>query len=441
MKKHILPICFLAATLCLCLILSLGILFAGPSQAGANEQLADAPVLLTDEGTINTAYLSDLSDWIRDHFFLRQELISIDRYLSARLFHTSGDSGVVLGEDGWLYYADTVADYTGTEPMTERELFAAANNLRLMAAYCETQGRQFRFMIAPNKNSLYGSHMPNYGVQAETSNADRLMALLDEQAVPTVDLFEAFRQEEQTLYFAHDSHWNTKGAAYGADLINAAFGVESAYYAGDFSQTAPHDGDLYSMLYPAFTDPEQDYVYGGSLDYRFTTSATRPDAIVLSTEGNGQKTLLAYRDSFGNLLFPFLADSYASARFSRSTAYDLTYEADCVLVELVERNLPYLIQNIPVMPAPQVDLTLPTSVSGTIAVTASTRGDYLQIKGTLPAVDDTSSVYVVCDDIAYEAFCLADSGFGIQLAPESVPQHVVCSVNGTLTMYKLEISK
>ena len=242
------------------------------------------------------------------------------------------------------------------------------------------------------------------------------------------------------MYFAHDSHWNTMGAALGADLINAAFGAQSNYYGGDFSQTTPHDGDLYSMLYPAFTDPETDFVYGGTLDYSFTTSATRPDAIVLNTEGQGQKTLLAYRDSFGILLFPFLSDSYAAARFSRSTAYDLTYEADCVLVELVERNLRYLIQNRPVMPAPQVQFDLPETISGTISATASTRGDYLQLKGQLPEIDDQSSVYILCDATAYEAFCMNDNGFGIQLAPESNPEYVVCSVNGALTMYKLEIS-
>lgn len=439
MKKNILSLCFLATALCLCLVLSVGILFAGPAQAGANEQLSDAPALLTEEGTINTVFLTQISDWVRDHFFLRQELISVDHWLSARLFQTSGDAGVVLGSDGWLYYTDTLTDYTGTDPMTERELFSAANNLRLMADYTEEQGRQFLFVIAPNKNSLYSQNMPDYGAQAEETNASRLLALLDAQNVETVDLFQAFRQEDRTLYFSHDSHWNTMGAALGADLINGTFGVESNYYGGDFSQTTPHDGDLYAMLYPAFTDPEQDYVYGGTLDYSFTTSATRPDAIVLNTEGNGQTSLLAYRDSFGNLLFPFLADSFSTARFSRSTTYDLTYEADCVLIELVERNLRYLIKNIPVMPAPQVQPTLPDTVSGTLAATSNTRGDYLQIKGQLPSVDADSSVYVVCGTDAYEAFCLEDAGFGINLNADSVPEYVVCTTNGTLTMYQLEI--
>lgn len=441
MKKNVLSVCFLILCLCLCLTLSVGMLFAGPSQAGANEQLAEPPVLRTEEGAINKDYLTQLTNWIRDRFFLRQELISIDHWLSAKLFHTSGDTGVILGRDGWLYYTDTLADYTGTDPMTERELFAAANNLHLMAEYCDSQDRQFRFMIAPNKNALYPEHMPHYGAVAETTDAERLAALLGKYGVPTVDLFDAFRQEEETLYFAHDSHWNTKGAALGADLVNAAFGVESSYYQGDFSQTTPHDGDLYAMLYPGFTDSEKDFVYGETLDYTFTTSATRGDAIVLNTQGSGAKNLLAYRDSFGILLFPFLADSYSAARFSRSTAYDLTLEADCVLVELVERNLRYLVKNLPVMPAPQVQLPLPEADSGSIAVKAAARGDWLQVKGQLPAVDADSPVYVVCDGAVYQAFCLEDAGFGLHLSTENNPEYAVCTTNGKLTMYKLEISK
>ena len=161
MKKNLLSICFLCIALCLCLSLSIGIFFAGPSEPGANEQLTEAPKMLTEEGALNASFLSDISSWIRDHFFLRQELISMDHWISAQLFHTSGDAGVILGTDGWLYYTDTLADYTGTDPMSQRELFSAANNLRLMADYCQSQGREFLFMIAPNKNSLYDQAMPN----------------------------------------------------------------------------------------------------------------------------------------------------------------------------------------------------------------------------------------------------------------------------------------
>lgn len=438
MKKKTGYAVFLGLFLAICLTLSVGLLAAGPSQAGANERLSDAPVLVTEDGVLNTDYLSDLFDWVNDRFFLRQELISLDRLLTAKVFGTSGEAGVILGHDGWLYFADTLADYTGTDAMSQRELWSAAKNLALMAEYCRENGKEFVFVIAPNKNSLYDGNMPGYGVKAQLRDADRLMELLDTMDVATVDLFAAFASEEEVLYFAHDSHWNSKGAALGADLINEAFGVSSGYFNGEFSVGNVHSGDLYAMMYPALTDTERDLAYGGELNYSFTGNATKPDAIVLNTESDAAGSLLAYRDSFGNLLFPYLADSYGRARFSRSTAYDLTLDADFVLVELVERNLDYLITNLPVMASPVRQVEMPEESAETITVNAETKGDFIRVTGNIPQVDADSALYVVCGDMVYEAFCLADNGFGVNLPEGSEAEYLICTVDGADVAYKFE---
>lgn len=426
---------FVAVLLLMCLSLSVGLLVFGPSQAGANEQLSDLPSIKTEEGW-NLDYLSQLQAYINDRFFLRQELISLEHKLWA--FADKAESGVLLGKEGWLFFEDTLADYTDTDPMTERQLFSAQRNLELMAQYCKEQGKTFAFMIAPNKNSLYGQFMESYGAQGESSNAKRLMARLENAGVPTVDMLSAFSQEKEILYFAHDSHWNSKGAALGADLINAAFGVESDYYSGDFSQTQPHAGDLYAMLYPAFQDPETDPVYGGKLDYTFTSKATRPDAIVLTTEGKGSGSLLAYRDSFGMLLFPYLADSYAQAKFSRSNTYDLTGEEDYILVELVERNLSYLYENLPILPAPARQIQLPEKAVGELPVETQNRSGLTQITGQLPQIDADSPIYAVSNGTVYEAFCLADGGFGLSLPKDARVEAVLCWIDGNMKMYNIK---
>lgn len=433
MKKKVLLCLFLGLFFLISLTLSVGMIAFGPSQAGANERLSDAPQWQDKEGNWNENYLSDFADWVSDRFFLRQELISLDNWLTATVFGNSGEDKVILGKDGWLFFTETLDDYTGTDPMSQRELFSAAKNLQLMQLYCRHEGKDFAFMIAPNKNSLYSAYMPDYGVKAEETDASRLMQLLEEMDVKTVDLFTAFRQVGQPLYFAHDSHWNSRGAALGADAINAAFGVESDYYGGDFSQKQRHDGDLYSMAYPAFSDPEMDSVYGGQLSYSFVGKNTKPDSIQLKTTGSGEGNLVAYRDSFGNLLFPYLADSYANALFSRSTSYDMTREADYILVELVERNLRYLIAGAPVMPSLVTQIELPQAVSGSADVTVNKT----QVKGTLPQMPDAdSSVYVVCDGTAYEAFLLADDGFAANVPEGAKPQYLVYTIGGKLMMFE-----
>lgn len=439
MTKKVLSWIFTVGVLLLSVTLVAGILIAGPAKAGANEVLSKAPQLTDKDGKLNDSFLNDAATWLSDHFFGRQELISTHNKTVSTVFGVSASDDVILGKDGWLYYEPTLADYTGTNTVSQRELFMAANNLALIQEYCDSQGREFAFVIAPNKNSLYPDAMPDYGVADPSANARLLHEALAERNVNYIDLFAVFEGQEEVLYFEHDSHWNSKGAALGADSINAAFGVDSDYFGGDFSQSEYHLGDLYEMLYPSFRDTEENPVYGGSLDFTYTGKASKPDSITLETAGNGAGSLLCYRDSFGNLLYPYLADSYGTCRFSRSVSYDLTQAGECVLIELVERNISYLYTNLPVMPAPQRALTLPEA-AGTAAIQSksvkSPEGMY-QIKGTLPVEADTdSAIYVICDGVAYEAFCQASGGYGAYVPGEA--QAVACYVNGTLQLFTAE---
>jgi hypothetical protein len=408
--------------------------FAGPSEAGANERLSPAPVLWKD-GQINDNFLFDTAVWFNDHFFLRQELISANNLLNTSLLQTSEKDSVILGTDGWLYYGSTLDDYTGRNPMSDRELSAASRNLELMAQYCAENNKRFTFMICPNKNSLYSGNMPDFGAVNLEHDGVKLLSLTEN--VTYVDLFEAFSQQDEILYFRTDSHWNSKGAALGADLINGSFGKTTDYFSGSFAQTNDYTGDLYEMLYPAFSGNESQPIYQGQLDFTFTGKQTRPDSITLLTQSSGSDSLLAYRDSFGNLLFPYLADSYGSARFSRSTSYDLTLDADYILIELVERNLRYLITYVPVMPSPVCQISS-APPEGTTPVQRSTtkqvpQGTHLWT-GNLD-YNPGDRIYIESAGTHYEAFQTQD-GFAVYLPEGQMPETVtIQNAQSTLTLF------
>lgn len=438
MKRMNLYRCFIAAILLISICIPVGTLLFGPSSSGANEQLAKPPVLIKKDGSLNDMFLSDAMQWFSDHAFLRQEFISLNNLLSAKLLQTSGADSVILGRGGWLYFADTLPDYTGGGLMAEKEIFAVANNLQLMNEYVTGKGGKFLFVPVPNKNSLYPVNMPPAYTQSDSSNALRLLEKLNTLQVPYSDLYAAFGQEEEILYFAHDSHWNSKGAALGADVINKGFGVDSSYYTAAFSKTVPHAGDLYQMLYPAFKDSEKNPVYGGTLDFDYTGNGKAPDSILLKTAGKGSGTLLAYRDSFGNLLYPYLADTYGDATFSRSVVYDLTPEAEYVLVEIVERNLEYLITNVPIMESPVRQITLPDTSSGTISVKATNYKvpeGYVQLRGQL---DIDGRIYVICGGNSYEAFLLKDNNFAVNVPLDTKPEAVVYTAGDTLIQLTIQ---
>ena len=442
MQKKRFDLLYICVCLVLCAVLWLGMLLAGPAQAKANEVLTTKPVLRSDAGW-NTRYLSDLADYVADRFFLRQELVTAhNRLLTALGGGEAAD--VIAGRDGWLYYAATLDDYTGAGALSDAELAAAARNLALMQEYCDARGIRFLFVPTPNKNSLYDAAMPSYGVKAQEHSAERLLRLLDAQGVANLDLFAAFRAQGETLYFAHDSHWNARGAALAADAINAALGRESDYFSGDFSGETAHSGDLFEMRYPAGHDGETDRVYGGALSYERAGSDTRPDSITINTTSQSDGTLLMFRDSFGNALYPYLADSFGAARFSRATAYNLTLTeklgAKYVVVELVERNLRYLLRFTPVMPAPERTPAEAGPAVGTVALTCPEATPAISgctlWRGTLPASEAGAQVCIRCGERAFAAFTGGDGTFSCYIPDGLTPDLAVAGSGEELHAYQ-----
>lgn len=430
MKKNVIYTAFTALIFLMCLVPSLGML--APSQgdgAGGNQALSAAPALRNAEGQWNTAYLSQIQDYAADNFFLRQDMITAWSALNARGLHSSITEDVILGTDGWLYFGDTLPDYAGLAPMSERETFSAARNLALMAEYCRGFGADFLFTAAPNKNSLYPEHMPPLTASRAPHNAERLAEELGRQGVDYLDLFALFRGQEETLYFAEDSHWNSKGAALAADALNRALGRSSNYFDGPFTPEQTHKGDLYDMLYPAGDGLDWEHAYGGALDFEYDAPIRSAENLTIMTHGKGEGSLVMFRDSFGNLLYPYMADSFDAALFSRSMPCRLDLaaarEAGCVVVELVERNLRYLIQNVPLMPAPRREFSegLETWRSGVnFAVEASDNlPGYALAAVTLPAPPAPGSPVLVAasDGNSYEAFLLEKDEIGLYL-PEGV---------------------
>lgn len=441
MKKNLPYAAFAALILLLCLIPSLGMLLpAQEGAAGGNQALSRAPSLRDAEGNWNPKYLSQVQDYAGDNFYLRQDMITAWSALNAKGFQSSITEDVVLGTDGWLYFSDTLPDYAGLDPMSEREIFSAARNLGLISEYCESQGAEFLFTVAPNKNSLYPEHMPALPRDDLRSNADRLAEELAGQGVNYLDCFALFRGQEETLYFKTDSHWNGKGAALAADAVNDALGRSSGYFAGPFSQEEVHKGDLYDMLYPAGEGLETDQVYSGELTVEYDAPIRSAENLTIMTHGGGEGSLLMFRDSFGNNLYPYLADSFDAALFSRSMPYRLDLvsqrEADYVVAELVERNLRYLIQNVPLMPAPcrgaekpegftvygsgvSFDAELSEDLPGYALVTGPS-----VLEGQEIPMADSPALVLASDSNYYEAFLLEDGAVGLYL-PEGVqPQGI-----------------
>ena len=319
----------------------------GPSPLLANESAPRTPALFSRDGTLNAEVLSDASNYAETRFAFRPFLVSARSFLYEKLLHSSAEPQVVLGKEGELFYASTVDDYTGSG-LSDAELRQIAVHLKKIQDALETRGVHFLFAAAPNKSSLIPGAMPDrYPEDLAGSNARRLLPLLREYGVRTADLYASL-SGRQDLYYRTDSHWTAEGAALAADTLLAALDRESGFFAGPFEEQGMHIGDLYQMLYPTGQGREAELVYAPGFMYETASDPRGGNAITIRTAcetGNG--SLYCLRDSFGIALYPYLAEAFATAEFSRSADYSLAafenVDADAVILEIVERHLAQLL--------------------------------------------------------------------------------------------------
>lgn len=330
---------FITLFLALLLIPSVGMLLGYESEAGANEILSPTP-------RFGMRMLSETADYVADRFALRQQMISLWSGLSEKLLHTSAEEQVLLGREGFLFFSETLDDYTGVS-LSDAELAQIAQRLRQLQDLLEAEGKAFVFTVAPNKNSLYPEWMPrSIENRHDSSSAVRLLPYLEQYGVHYADLFTPLSKE--LLYYRTDSHWTAEGAALGADTILAALDRESAYAGHVFRTNGLHRGDLYEMLYPTLPGREAEVADLTGLHFTALNDVSGGNAVTIRTESEqGSGRLLCWRDSFGIALYPYLADAFETATFSRAADYDLSRfagtEYDTVILEIVERNLPRLV--------------------------------------------------------------------------------------------------
>lgn len=423
---------FVAACLILCLVPFAGMAAAPTNTTTENRRLVSFPEI-KKAGRWNQEWLQEAGQYFEDHFAFRPYFVTADSEIMGRGFQVSNVDTVIDGDDGWLYYTATVKDYLGEDTLSEREVYNILHNLSLLKQYVEDQGGRFLFTVAPNKNSLYGEHMPYYAGRKAggTKNIELLKAGFEEKEIPYADLFSVFEDEKEVLYLKRDSHWNQKGAVLACNKILDSLGKKhETYETVPAVRTKTEYGDLNLMLYPKSAVPEWNYQYEKEPSYRYVTDfQSVEDAWIRTSNDQGEGSLLMFRDSFGNTLLPLMADTYKEGYFSKIVPYPIEeYMEEChtdtVVVEKVERNLREFLTEPPVMTGIPVKLEGAPEEKETKTTLRLKESEYdlsyLEISGTLDEeyakADTDIYVSVKCgdDEQVYEAFTVAegDSAYG-----------------------------
>ncbi len=341
------------------------VMFAFPNVQGdssENRELAAAPVLFTDEG-VNMNFFNECDSYVSDHIGFRSQLVSANTSAYIALFHMSPEDDVIMGSDGWLYYAKTLDDYFNVQSVSDRGINNIAHSLWMMQNYIEASDSSFVIAFAPNKSTLYPEHMPiNYVQSGNVGNLDRIEAAMLLEGVNYVSLQDLFRANSEEYYRKKDSHWNYEGALMAYNAMMEKTGKEYNDYSDViFAESYEWTGDLSNMLYASDAPLDGQRVPMKSFGYKYTSKQTKVEANRLDTynqEGTGRA--LIYRDSFANTLIPYFAENFAECYFSKITPYNMSdvdeFKPDVTIIELVERNIPNLAKAAPIMMAHSITI-------------------------------------------------------------------------------------
>lgn len=380
---------------------------------------------LIRNGRINTGFFQGITDYVADHFAFRQEMITADAGIKAGIFHSSANEKVIVGKKGWLFFQETMNDYQKRNLLSGREIHNCATVVRLIEQGVELQGAEFAFTVAPNKNTLYGKYMPDrFEAGSGEGNLEHLIAEMKKQKVHYVNLRTPLRKGKNQVYHKLDTHWNNLGASIACETLLDYLGKDHIHYENEsYLWKKNFSGDLQGMLFPKSRKKDWNAIYDRPWTYEYVNNVTSTEQMEIQTENQTQKddqknavkekqkkqkrhkSLVMYRDSFGNALVPFMAQEYLKGYFTKEVPYDLSlvdaYKADDVMIELAQRQIPTLLEGVPYMMAPGVAFDQDVQETGKTAATMEMRevtgtDGVLRISGETDKrwTDDDSEIYI-----------------------------------------------
>lgn len=308
--------------------------------------------------------LHQVEAYVNDHFGLREPLLSLKARWDAAVFRTSASASVILGRNGWLYYADEGSreDIERRSHLRPGDVERFAGMIAQRGDWLAGQGVAYRFVVPPDKHTIYPDFIPaRLRGQGPSRFAPLAAALAGSPYF--IDLAPALQQARDAsarpVYYRTDTHWNGLGAHAGFLALARSLGrpQDAPFLGQDLAAaqpTGPADTDLAFMARLPGNEPDYEFALPGdpdcdvlrplSLPVPDRTAKDFPATRTSCASGTG--TLLLFHDSFGDGLMPYFARAYARTVFVPGYPDDATFalyvaavRPDVVLEQRVERSM------------------------------------------------------------------------------------------------------
>ncbi len=124
-----------------------------------NRKLAQYKSLIKNSGELNYNFGKDFDNWFNDRFYLKNLLYEINS-LTTICNKNWQTTRVLKGDENWLFYKgeNSIENYQNSNMFSENELVQITNYLTSINNYCKKRNKKFYFVIAPDKNKIYGEY-------------------------------------------------------------------------------------------------------------------------------------------------------------------------------------------------------------------------------------------------------------------------------------------
>lgn len=347
-------------------------------------------------------------DYIAQNIAFKPQLTTLYADLLMGFINETGSDQVLAGRNGFLFFGETMADFYAREPLSDSQVEQLAVTLSVLSQALQAQGIGFTFICAPNKNTLYPEYMPYYAVSAGNQSAlTRLTQRLDAYRVATVDTAALLlkNKREALVYHPTDTHWNARGAYLVYRALMASLADNGAIFYALYDDVpwadVPFTGDLPRLYRPIPGDAAFDTAPSLSRQYRTDGVMRSLSDMLISTRSDANAlSLLVFRDSFGEALFPYLANNVGRLIYTRAFPPEQSIVAmepiDQAVLLIAQRNLSSLLSSPPLILAPTCPLPSGAEALETTATVTAHEG-YYQIAGVFAPHDapDYSRLRVV----------------------------------------------
>ncbi|WP_131782172.1 DHHW family protein [Legionella gresilensis] len=306
----------------------------------------------------------DFEAYFNDNFGFRSYFLDLYNQAVHYLFKESGSPRVIVGKNDWLFYSDdrSLEDIQGKEHLSPEELEKWALTIKERGTWLASKGIKYRFVIPPDKHSIFSEYLPASHKRHNFSRFQELMTYLGSNPY-VIDLLPILKEnktpDRPKLYFRTDTHWTSYGAYLGYLNIMKSLGNDYLpntilYKRENFKNGPKTKRDLAVMARlnlleeDIVPEPDKNYFYPAQLldPLGFKQNAFKTGATYAPFK---TRTLLIFHDSFTSGMSRYFSSGFKRVVYfwgmpdnEQFVQLVLQENPDVVIEERVERSMRFV---------------------------------------------------------------------------------------------------